>query len=82
MVESAIKVHSKPNQRGYHVMRQQRALPDYRNINVKIPLDVLERLLTEARRQERSLSGEVCYRLKLSFGVGGGDAAQAEDEAA
>jgi hypothetical protein len=48
-------------------MRQQRALPDYRNVNVKIPLEILERLLAEARRQERSLSGEVCYRLKISF---------------
>lgn len=48
-------------------MRQQRALPDYKTVNVKIPLSIMEMLLAEARRQERSLSGEVCWRLKLSF---------------
>ena len=48
-------------------MRQQRALPDYKTLNVKIPLSIMKRLLAEARRQERSLSGEVCCRLKVSF---------------
>jgi len=48
-------------------MRQERELPTYRTFNIKIPLDVLDKLVVEARRQERSLTREMIYRLRHSF---------------
>ena len=44
-----------------------RSLPNYKICSVKIPLELLERLYTEAKQQERSLAGEVTFRLRRSF---------------
>jgi len=58
-------------------MRQRQDLPDYRVVSVKIQMDILDKLTAEARRQERSLAGEISFRLRRSL-----DPAQAEADAA
>jgi len=44
-----------------------RTLPNYKICSVKIPLELLDRLYTEAKVQERSVAGEICFRLRRSF---------------
>ena len=56
-------------------MRQRQDLPDYRVCSIKIQMDLLDKLIAEAKRQERSLAGEVTYRLRRSFEI-----AQAESD--
>jgi hypothetical protein len=46
---------------------RQRDLPDYRYCSIKLQLDLIDMLAAEAKRQERSLAGEVAYRLRRSF---------------
>jgi hypothetical protein len=46
-----------------------RTLPNYKICSVKIPLELLDRLCTEAKAQERSLAGEVTFRLRRSFDI-------------
>jgi hypothetical protein len=58
-------------------MRQRQDLPDYRVCSIKIQMDLLEKLIAEAKQQERSLAGEVAFRLRRSF-----EAEQAEGRAA
>jgi hypothetical protein len=55
-------------------MRQRQELPDYRICSIKLRTDLLDRLVAEAKRQERSLAGEVAYRLRASFDAEGADA--------
>ena len=59
-------------------MRQQRALPDYRYCNIKLELGLLEDLYRSAKEQERSLAGEVNYRLRRSLKSDGGTAVAGE----
>ena len=54
-------------------MRQRQDLPDYRVCSIKIQMDLLEKLIAEAKRQERSLAGEVSFRLRRSFAEAEGD---------
>jgi hypothetical protein len=48
-------------------MRQRQDLPDYRVCSIKIQIDLLDKLIAEAKAQERSLAGEVAFRLRRSF---------------
>jgi hypothetical protein len=56
---------------------RQRDLPDYRYCSIKLQLDLIDMLAAEAKRQERSIAGEVAYRLRRSF-----EGNSAQDEAA
>ena len=44
-----------------------RQMPDFRCVNLRVHLDLYERLTAEARDQERNVCKEIIFRLKQSL---------------
>lgn len=57
--------------------RRPENYPDFKYCNIKLALDLIERLTVAAQREERTLAREVSYRLRKSLA-----ADQADDHAA